>query len=68
MKQQACEQLNAWIGGFEGILKRMTQGNFNWLLHTMLFLHTVYVINKRKKAEKEDEEDEGTDEEEDKED
>jgi hypothetical protein len=21
---QACEQLNAWLGGFENILKRMT--------------------------------------------
>jgi hypothetical protein len=43
---QACEQLNAWIGGFECILKRMTPGNFNWFLHTMLFYHTKHVINK----------------------
>ena len=41
---QACEQLNAWIGGFESILKRMTVGNFNWLLHTMLFMHTQRII------------------------
>ena len=26
----------------------MTQGNFNWFLHTMLFLHTVHVIEKQK--------------------
>ena len=26
---QACEQLNAWLGEFEQILKRMTSGNFN---------------------------------------
>ncbi|KIM83350.1 hypothetical protein PILCRDRAFT_37562, partial [Piloderma croceum F 1598] len=29
---QACEQLNAWLGGFETILKRMTVYNFNWFL------------------------------------
>ncbi|KIJ95003.1 hypothetical protein K443DRAFT_61325, partial [Laccaria amethystina LaAM-08-1] len=28
--KQACEQLNAWLGGFESILKRMPQGNFDW--------------------------------------
>ncbi|KAF8999258.1 hypothetical protein BDQ17DRAFT_1391542 [Cyathus striatus] len=31
---QACEQLNAWLAGFESILKRMTPSNFNWFLHT----------------------------------
>ena len=44
---QACEQLNAWLGGFEPILKRMTSGNFNWFLHTMLFYHTMQVIEKQ---------------------
>ena len=44
---QACEQLNAWLGGFESILKRLTSGNFNWLLHTMLFMHTQMVIQKQ---------------------
>ena len=34
------------IGGFEPILKRMTPGNFDWFLHTMLFLQTQYVLNK----------------------
>jgi len=36
--------LNGWIGGFESILKRMTPGNFDWFLHTMLFLQTQYVL------------------------
>ena len=46
---QACEQLNSWLGGFESILKRMTVGNFNWFLHTILFYHTNYVIQKQKR-------------------
>jgi hypothetical protein len=25
----------------------MTPGNFNWFLHTMLFFHTKYVIEKQ---------------------
>jgi hypothetical protein len=44
---QACEQLNAWLGGYESILKRMTPGNFDWFLHTMLFYHTRHVIDKQ---------------------
>ena len=28
----------------------MTQGNFNWFLHTMLFYHTRYVIRKQEIA------------------
>ena len=44
---QVCEQLNAWLGGFESILKRMTSGNFNWFLHSMLFYHTMQVIRKQ---------------------
>ncbi|TFK44612.1 hypothetical protein BDQ12DRAFT_695059 [Crucibulum laeve] len=44
---QACEQLNAWLGGFESILKRMTPNNFKWFLHTMLFYHIRYVINRQ---------------------
>ena len=44
---QACEQLNAWLGGFETILKRMTVYNFNWFLHAMLFIHTQQVIKKQ---------------------
>src|SRR3981189_1313781 len=46
--EQACEQLNGWIGGFETILKWMTQGNFNLFLHTMLFLHTVLALENQK--------------------
>jgi hypothetical protein len=59
---QACEQLNAWIGGFEFILKKMTPGNFNWFLHTMLFYHTQYVINKMKTDEGDEEDAESEDE------
>lgn len=33
---QACEQLNAWIGGFQSILNHMTIDNFNWYLHSPL--------------------------------
>jgi hypothetical protein len=65
---QVCEQLNAWLGGFAPILKRMTPGNFNWFLHAMLFYHTKHVIaqQKRKAAQKDnndEEEDLGLDEE-----
>ena len=52
---QACEQLNAWLGGFESILKRMVPGNFDWFLHTMLFYHTRNVLKKKnRKRENED--------------
>jgi hypothetical protein len=44
---QACEQLNAWLGGFEPMLKRMSAGNYNWFLHTLLFYHTREVIRKQ---------------------
>ena len=47
---QACEQLNAWLGGFEPIVKRMTPGNFNWFLHTMLFYHTQRVIQSQQNS------------------
>jgi hypothetical protein len=61
---QACEQLNAWIGGFQTVLNRMTVDNFNWFLHSMLFIHTQRVIKKqrekeRKRAEGDDDDDEG---------
>ena len=61
---QASEQLNAWMGGFESILSKMTGGNFNWFLHTMLFLHTLFVIQKQKhKGRKDDNEEEDEEEE-----
>jgi hypothetical protein len=44
---QAYEQLNAWLGGFQSILKRMTPSNFNWFLHTMLFYHTRHVLERQ---------------------
>ena len=46
---QACEQLNAWLGGFQLILKRMTSSNFNWFLHVMLYYHTKFVLQKKQK-------------------
>ena len=46
---QACEQLNAWLGGYESILKRMTPGNFNWFLHTILSYHTMQIQQRRQK-------------------
>jgi hypothetical protein len=39
--------LNGWLTGFDPILKRMKPGNFNWLLHSMLFYHTKFVIQKQ---------------------
>ena len=47
---QACEQLNAWLGGFDSVLRKMTPGNFNWFLHTMLTYHTSHVCRKLAKA------------------
>ena len=42
----------------------MTPANFNWFLHTMLFYHTKYVIQKQMmKKQAEEEEDLGLDEE-----
>jgi len=60
---QACEQLNAWLGGFETILKRMTVYNFNWFLHAMLFIHTQRVIKKQwlRDNKEGDEDEEGID-------
>jgi hypothetical protein len=63
---QACEQLNAWLGGFQVVLDKMTGENFDWFLHTMLFLHSERVIRKqeevmRKRARKQNEEDTDSD-------
>ncbi|KAF9040623.1 hypothetical protein BJ165DRAFT_1416285 [Panaeolus papilionaceus] len=44
---QACEQLNAWLGGFDSILKRLKLGNFQWFLHAMLYYHTRFVLKKK---------------------
>jgi hypothetical protein len=35
------------MGGFESILSKMSGGNFNWFLHTMLFMHTISIIQKQ---------------------
>ena len=52
---KVCEQLNAWLGGYQLILKCMTPGNFNWFLHTMLFYHTKYVLKKQEVKKKKEE-------------
>ncbi|KAF8891914.1 hypothetical protein CPB84DRAFT_1816244 [Gymnopilus junonius] len=49
---QACEQLNAWLGGFDSIVKWMKSGNFNWFLHSMLFYYTNQVIQKQEQKTK----------------
>ena len=54
---QACEQLNGWLGGFDSILRRMTQTNFNWFLHVMLFYYTRNVLNKQAEDSPEREDD-----------
>ena len=59
---QACEQLNAWLGGFESILKRMTPSNFDWFLHTMLFYHTRHVLEKQKQKNDNDDDADDSDE------
>jgi hypothetical protein len=51
---QACEQLNAWLGGFQSILNWMTPRNFNWLLHTMLSFHTMQILKKQERFEVDD--------------
>ena len=52
--------MNSWLGGFESILKCMVPSNFNWFLHSMLFYHTKYVLEKqeRRKTKIQDEEEE----------
>jgi hypothetical protein len=40
------------LGGYESMLKKMTAGNFNWLIHSMLFYHTQHVIAKQKQKAK----------------
>jgi hypothetical protein len=35
----------------------MTPGNFNWFLHSMLFYHTRYVLEKQKKKGENEEKD-----------
>ncbi|KAF8992897.1 hypothetical protein BDQ17DRAFT_1392755 [Cyathus striatus] len=49
VERDACEQLNAWLGGFQSILNRMIVDNFNWTLHALLFIHTQRVIQKQYK-------------------
>ena len=36
-----------WLGGFQPILNQITDDNFNWFLHVMLFYYTRHVLNKQ---------------------
>ena len=72
---QTCEQLNAWLGGFESILKWMTSKNFNWFIHVMMLYHVKHVLAKlsvphmvEDKGDEEDEKDEDEEDEEEDED
>ena len=43
-------------------MNRMTPNNFNWLLHSLLFLHTQRVIKAQQdKAKKSEDDDDGDD-------
>ena len=39
----------------------MTQGNFNWFLHSMLFLHTVLAIERQRARSDDDDDDDDDD-------
>jgi hypothetical protein len=39
----------------------MTPGNFNWFLHTMLFFHTKYVIEKQDRRRNDDDDNDDND-------
>ncbi|KAF8899471.1 hypothetical protein CPB84DRAFT_1681299, partial [Gymnopilus junonius] len=56
---QVCEQLNAWLGGYQSIAKWMTPENFNWFIHVMLFYHTKYTIKKQQKKQSNQETEDG---------
>jgi hypothetical protein len=47
---EAYEQLNAWLGGFESILKCMTVNKFNWFLYLIIFYHVKHVLQKMEKS------------------
>ena len=40
------------MGGFESILSKMSAGNFNWFLHVMLFMHSLYIIEQQEAKKK----------------
>ncbi|PPQ86460.1 hypothetical protein CVT25_008459 [Psilocybe cyanescens] len=51
---QVYEQLNAWLGGYESILKQMTSKNFNWFIHSMLVYHVKHVLGRLSSSQNED--------------
>ncbi|TFK32969.1 hypothetical protein BDQ12DRAFT_700970 [Crucibulum laeve] len=48
----ACEQLNAWIGGFQSSVNKMNVENFNWTMHSLLFIHTQKIIKKQQEKKR----------------
>ncbi|KIJ92837.1 hypothetical protein K443DRAFT_64210, partial [Laccaria amethystina LaAM-08-1] len=62
---QVCEQLNAWLAGYESILKQMTSKIFNWFIHTMIVYHVKHVFTKIESMKDDDDsaDDESSDEE-----
>jgi hypothetical protein len=43
------------------MLSKMSGGNFNWFLHVMLFMHTLYMIQKQQEKGRDDSEDDTDD-------
>jgi hypothetical protein len=39
------------------MLSKMSGGNFNWFLHVMLFMHTLYIIQKQEDKGRDDSDD-----------
>ncbi|TFK31249.1 hypothetical protein BDQ12DRAFT_619204, partial [Crucibulum laeve] len=46
---QACEQLKAWIEGFQSSVNKMNVENFNWTMLSLLFIHIQQIIKKQQK-------------------
>jgi hypothetical protein len=46
-KESPDVNMGSLMGGYESMLKKMTPGNFNWFLHSMLSYHTKHVIAKQ---------------------
>jgi len=50
------------MGGFESILSKMSGENFNWFLHTTLFMHTISIIQKQERKKESGRKDDSEDE------
>ena len=38
---------NAWISSFQSILKQIVVSNFKWYLHTLMYMHIKWVIQRQ---------------------